>query len=208
MSELKPRRLTPEESINAFHEGKRQSDERRQQTAKMSLSPVGLEVEIAQLRLQLEAANKVALAAMDRAKGLQAEVDRMAPEFEAILAVNDGLRAEVAAKDAAYLGGAPTEAEALQMRLDAAEAEVAAWRRAVRWEQVTDHLGVSVDEVWQLRLCNGHPSKLLGYAILTDRGWRASNQHQSVCKLPDRNTACAKVCELRGIPAVLPVGGE
>lgn len=93
-------------------------------------------------------------------------------------------------------------------RAKVAEAEVAAWRRAVRWEQVTDHLGVSVDEVWQLRLCNGHPSKLLGYAILTDRGWRASNQHQSVCKLPDRNTACTKVCELLGLPVVLPVGGE
>lgn len=60
------------------------------------MTPSPHEVEIAQLRLQLEAANKVALAAMDRAKGLQAEVDRMAPEFEAILAVNDGLRAEVA----------------------------------------------------------------------------------------------------------------
>ena len=88
--------------------------------------------------------------------------------------------------------------------LVALRAEVAGWRRAVRWEQVTDHLGVSVDEVWQLRLCNGRPSKLLGYAILTDRGWRASNQHQSVCKLPDRNTACAKACELLGIPVVLP----
>lgn len=96
MSNDKPRRLTPEESANAWAEGERRSDELRQQTAKMRLPPVGLEVEIAQIRLQLEAANKVALAAMDRAKGLQAEVDRMAPEFEAILAVNDGLRAEVA----------------------------------------------------------------------------------------------------------------
>jgi len=98
--------------------------------------------------------------------------------------------------------------DAANERAKAAEAEIAGWRRAVRWERVPDYMVASVDEAWELRLCNGHPSKLLGHAILTDRGWRGSNQHQSVSKLPDRNAACAKVCELLGIPVVLPVGGE
>jgi len=55
-----------------------------------------LTADMAYWKHKLATADAVALAAMDRAKGLQAEVDRMAPEFEAIIALNEGLRAEVA----------------------------------------------------------------------------------------------------------------
>ncbi len=164
--------------------------------------------EVLDLQVRLEAANKVALSALERAKKLQAEVDRMAPEFEAILAVNDGLRAEVAAKDAAYLGGAPTEAEALQMRLDAAEAEVAAWRRAVRWRETSYSVnGATPKTLWGLCLHATDPVVSLGVVAHGSNGWWATANGADEFGLADRNTACVKACELLGIPTVLP-GGE
>jgi hypothetical protein len=139
--------------------------------------------EVLDLQVRLEAANKVALAALERAKKLQAEVDRMQPEFDAIIAANEELRAEVAA-----------------------------WRRAVRWQEVKRGHGVNGiivrTEAWELLLADAVPTKMLGYVLLCDIGWRGSNGHQGASRLPDRNTACAKVCELLRIPVVLPVGGE
>lgn len=127
-----PRRLTPEESANAFAEGKRRSDELRQQTAKMRLTPVGTESEIAQ-------------------------------------------------------------------RLEAAEAEVASWRRAVRWYTV----GNSRAEL-RVKNINTYTHELGAVSQYTG-GWTVEVHGAYKPGIQtDRNAACAKVCELLGIPVVLP----
>ena len=121
----------------------------------------------------LRAANKVALAALERAKKQQAEVDRVNPEFDAIIAANEALRAEVAG-----------------------------WRRAVRWRKANR---------WELRLWTKTGPIELGTvregmpSIGEPDGWVAeADDLVPVTGLPDRNAACAKVCELLGIPVVLP----
>lgn len=122
---------------------------------------------ITNLILQLEAANAVALAAMERAKKLQAEVDRVQPEFDAIIAVNEELRAEVAG-----------------------------WRRAVRWRRATD---------WELRVGVRGTIQTIGVVKLRPDGWMAmTDAVDPEFGLPDRDTACRKVCELLGLPEVLP----
>jgi len=148
MSEFKPRRLTPEESANAWAEGGRRSAELRQQTAKMRLPPVGLEAEITQLRLQLAAADQVAAE-------LRAEVNQ--------------------------------------------------WREAVRWVHDDDH-GSTLK-------VGANPKRAIavgGTTQYSDGTWSAWPLAASELGevFSDRNTACAKVCELLGIPVVLPVGGE
>ena len=122
---------------------------------------------------KLDTANAVALAALERAKKLQAEVDRMQPEFDAIIAVNEGL-----------------------------QAEVAAWRRAVRWRKANR---------WELRLWTKTGPIELGTvregmpSIGEPDGWVAeADDLVPVTGLPDRNAACTRVCELLGIPVVLP----
>lgn len=78
-------------------------------------------------------------------------------------------------------------------------AEVAGWRRAVRWEESgqvyrlvlpTNEGCVRIlGEVWQ------HP----------DAWWNTGVSKRG--PYADRNTACVRMCELLGIPVVLPVGG-
>lgn len=82
-------------------------------------------------------------------------------------------------------------------RAKAAEAEVAGWRQAVRWETVNteNHYHLKVGGV------------IVGVVVFVDR-WSAMTMGTRHLELPDRNAACAEVCELLGIPVVLPVGGE
>ena len=93
--------------------------------------------------------------------------------------------------------------------LVALRAEVAAWRRAVRWRNTGSELELRVGlcsrpvEVGNVRL------RLNGWTQCGNPGWRANAMGSNpVEALPDSNTACAKVCELLGIPVVLPVGGD
>ena len=85
-------------------------------------------------------------------------------------------------------------------RAKAAEAEVAGWRRAVRWRRATD---------WELRVGVRGTITTIGVVKQRPDGWMAmTDAVDPEFGLADRNTACAKVCELLGIPVVLPVGGE
>lgn len=97
--------------------------------------------------------------------------------------------------------------------LIALRAEVAAWRRAVRWHPSKSkssydaeslELYIAVDD----SVCSDW--RWLGNACKSsvDGMWIASADRTQFRNLPDRNTACAKVCELLGIPVVLPAGGE
>jgi hypothetical protein len=88
-------------------------------------------------------------------------------------------------------------------RSKAAEAEVAGWRRAVRWVDVGDG-------VWGLRFApaNGAQYHEFGLASEFADGWVIFLGNGFTDTATDRDTACAKVCELLGIPVVLPVGGE
>lgn len=123
--------------------------------------------EVADLQVRLEAANKVALTAMERAKKLQAEVDRVQPEFDAIIAANEELRAEIAG-----------------------------WRQAVRWRRATD---------WELRVGVRGTIQTIGVVKLRPDGWMAmTDAVDPEFGLSDRNAACTKVCELLGLPEVLP----
>ena len=136
--------------------------------------------EVLDLQVRLEAANKVALSALERAKKLQAEVDRVQPEFDAIIAANDGLRAEVAA-----------------------------WRRAVRWRETSYSVnGATPKTLWGLCLHATDPVVSLGVVAHGSNGWWATANGADEFGLPDRHTACVKACELLGIPVVLPAGGD
>jgi hypothetical protein len=90
--------------------------------------------------------------------------------------------------------------DAANERAKAAEAEVAGWRRAVRWE--------THGPAYRLVLGNDDGgAMILAEAWRHPDGWWGSRTTMSG-PFADRNTACAKVCELLGIPVVLPVGGE
>ena len=82
--------------------------------------------------------------------------------------------------------------------LAALRAEVAAWRRAVRWEGANHVYTLYVTGV-------GERSAPLGKVWCRGDGWIIFDQDRTL--YPDRNTACTKVCELLGLPVVLP-GGE
>lgn len=88
------------------------------------------------------------------------------------------------------------ELEAANERAKAAEAEIAYWRRAVRWETVhtENHYHLKVGGV------------TVGVVLFVDR-WSAMTMGVHYLELPDRDAACTRVCELLGIPVVLPVGG-
>ena len=88
--------------------------------------------------------------------------------------------------------------------LVALRAEVAAWRRAVRWEKTSGMIYVlrfDSPEVagrqYNLAAVTKYPDGWIGWV---DGRFRRG-------PLPDRDAVCAKVCELLGIPVVLP-GGE
>jgi len=92
------------------------------------------------------------------------------------------------------------ELEAANERAKVAEAEVAGWRRAGRWVEWASIDSWSM-QVGPIIIGTARPSTVRD-------GWTAEVQGQATYHgLPDRNTACAKVCELLGIPTVLP-GGE
>jgi len=89
--------------------------------------------------------------------------------------------------------------------LVALRAEVAAWRRAVRWVHDDDH-GSTLK-------VGANPKRAIavgGTTQYSDGTWSAWPLAASELGevFSDRNTACAKVCELLGMPVVLPVGGE
>jgi hypothetical protein len=85
----------------------------------------------------------------------------------------------------------------LQQQLDAAEAEVAGWRRAVRWRDT--------GREWELRVGVRGTITTIGVVKQRPDGWMAiTDAVDPQFGLPDRNAACAKVCELLGIPVVLP----
>jgi hypothetical protein len=91
---------------------------------------------------------------------------------------------------------------AANKRAEVAEAEVAAWRKAIRWRMAND---------WELRLWLKTGPIELGYVregkewLGEPDGWMAeTDEGVPVSGLPDRDTACAKVCELLGLPVVLP----
>jgi len=95
------------------------------------------------------------------------------------------------------------ELEAANERAKVAEAEVAGWRRAVRWER-------QGNDSYTLRLAPAESKPRYDLGGVTEyrdgwMAWRGGGRMQGPS--PDRNTACAKVCELLGIPTVLP-GGE
>lgn len=83
--------------------------------------------------------------------------------------------------------------------LVALRAEVAGWRRAVRWHTIgNDRVELRVRGV-------GAYSHELGAVSQYTGGWTV--EMHGVYKpgiQPDRNAACAKVCKLLGIPVVLP----
>jgi hypothetical protein len=86
--------------------------------------------------------------------------------------------------------------------LVALRAEVAAWRKAIRWRNAN---------YWELRLWLKTGPIELGYVregkdwLGEPAGWMAeTDEGVPVSGLPDRDTACRKVCELLGLPVVLP----
>lgn len=85
------------------------------------------------------------------------------------------------------------ELEAANERAKAAEAEVAGWRRAVRWETVNteNHYHLKVGGV------------IVGVVLFVDR-WSAMSMGTHYLELGSRDAACAKLCEVLGIPVVLP----
>lgn len=91
------------------------------------------------------------------------------------------------------------ELEAANERAKAAEAEIAGWRRAVRWYTIGD---------WRAELrVNGIGaySHELGAVSQYPGGWTVEVHGAYKTGIqPDRNAACAKVCEVLGIPVVLP----
>lgn len=92
--------------------------------------------------------------------------------------------------------------------LVALRAEVAAWRRAVRWRETSYSVnGATPKTLWGLCLHATDPVVSLGVVAHGSNGWWATANGADEFGLADRNTACAKVCELLGIPTVLP-GGE
>jgi hypothetical protein len=78
-------------------------------------------------------------------------------------------------------------------------AEVAAWRGAVRWHTIGDIRA-------ELRLRGvGAYSHEFGAVVQYTSGWTVEIPGiRKVGMQPDRDTACAKVCELLGLPVVLP----
>jgi hypothetical protein len=85
---------------------------------------------------------------------------------------------------------------AANKRAEVAEAEVKLWRGAVRWRRTTD---------WELRVGVRGTITTIGVVKLRPDGWMAmTDAVDPEFGLPDRNTACAKVCELLGLPVVLP----
>jgi len=102
----------------------------------------------------------------------------------------------------AQLLAAVDEITQLRLQLAAADqvaaelrAEVDRWRGAVRWVE-------SASFGWALVIGERVVGGVFGDDIV---GWRAEISGE---RQPDRNTACAKVCELLGLPVVLPAGGE
>ena len=81
----------------------------------------------------------------------------------------------------------------MQAQLDAAKAEIAGWRRAVRWETVNteNHYHLKVGGV------------IVGVVLFVDR-WSAMSMGTHYLELGSRDAACAKLCEVLGIPVVLP----
>jgi len=96
-------------------------------------------------------------------------------------------------------------------RAKVAEAEVAGWRRAVRWVEVRTTVNGAIvsSDRFELRMQGIGDYNHAFAAVWNYCGnWVIDSPLPSRCDpLPDRNTACAKVCELLGIPTVLP-GGE
>jgi len=84
----------------------------------------------------------------------------------------------------------------------ALRAEVAAWRGAVRW--------VGGENVYSLRI--GAPSgdvHELASMWLDRDGWRAVSYGKLVAgPILDRDAVFCKVCELLGLPVVLPTAAE
>jgi len=89
------------------------------------------------------------------------------------------------------------ELEAANERAKAAEAEIARWRRAVWWETVNteNHYHLKVGGV------------IVGVVLFVDR-WSAMTMGTHYLELGSRDAACARLCELLGLPVVLPAGGE
>ena len=86
--------------------------------------------------------------------------------------------------------------------LVALRAEVAGWRRAVRWYTIGDWRA-------ELRVKGiGAYSHELGAVSQYPGGWTVEVHGAYKTGIQtDRNAACAKVCKLLGIPVVLPGGG-
>jgi hypothetical protein len=85
---------------------------------------------------------------------------------------------------------------AANKRAEVAEAEVDQWRKAIRWRKAND---------WELRVGVRGTITTVGVVKLRPDGWMAmTDAVDPEFGLPDRNTACAKVCELLGLPVVLP----
>ena len=84
--------------------------------------------------------------------------------------------------------------------LVALRAEVAGWRRAVRWDgggysyalrvRGPEQIGIELAVVWNY-----------------GKGWHWQCAGVTFVDAESRNAACAKVCKLLGIPVVLPGGG-
>ena len=90
----------------------------------------------------------------------------------------------------------------LRSQLQAAQAEVDQWRRAVMWRKAND---------WELRIWLKTGPIELGYVregkdwLGEPAGWMAeTDEGVPVSGFPDRDAACRKVCELLGLPVVLP----
>jgi uncharacterized Zn finger protein (UPF0148 family) len=86
-------------------------------------------------------------------------------------------------------------------RADKLAAEVEQWRRAVRW--------FGAGDCYALRVHGPKGNGMELAAVWPYRnGWHRQCAGVNFIDSTDRNTACTKVCELLGIPVVLPVGGE
>lgn len=146
------------------------------------------EAELVEVRLRLAASDAVALEALASAKKLEAQLIDLQDEPTVLRACH---------------AAAVANADAANKRAEVAEAEVAGWRRAVRWHTVLDwRLELRVDGAGVDRHKLGAVSQYTGgWTVEVDGVYKPGVQ-------PDRNAACAKVCELLGIPVVLPVGGE
>ena len=140
------------------------------------------EAEADQLRLRLAASEAVALAALDKAKKMEAEVGRLTTE----------------------VGVLKVALEISKERGDRLQAEVDQWRKAVRWRNVGNN-GYAL----LIRAGAGGSTKELAAVFRYGGGWTIEVRGVSrYGLLPERDKACAAVCEVLALPEVLPTTPE